>query len=168
MPDSACTSAIPAGALLAHAWHNPGFKMQECACWCWLLLRHGWPPAAAAAGATPSVNEGAVTPLHCTLWQVTVAVTVSCQRPHAPTATAIAGRCCCRRNISQRSFHGASRRHSASLLITLRHAVCQVPACAQKRLAAAELRCQQSCHDTTLAICVCEVMRSMCVVDQSC
>jgi hypothetical protein len=48
MPDSACTSAIPAGALLAHAWHNPGFKMQECACCCWLLLlvRHGWPPAA--------------------------------------------------------------------------------------------------------------------------
>jgi hypothetical protein len=120
--------------------------MQECACCCWLLLlRHGWPPAAAAS-VTPSANEGAVTPLHCTLWQVTVAVTVRCQRPHAPTATTIAGRCCCRRNISQRSFHGASRRHSASLLITLRHAVCQVPACAQKRLAAAELVLQQQCQ----------------------
>eukprot|EP01047_Picozoa_sp_COSAG01_P029005 COSAG01_NODE_1972_length_8757_cov_109.482559_3_plen_151_part_00 len=49
-------------------------------------------------------------------------------------------------SLSQRSFHGASRRHSASLLITLRHAVCQVPACAQKRLAAAELVLQQQCQ----------------------
>jgi hypothetical protein len=73
-----------------------GFRMQECACCCWLLLlQHGW-PLAAAASVTPSANEGAVTPLHCTLWQVTVAVTVRCQRPHAPTATTIAGRCCCR------------------------------------------------------------------------
>jgi hypothetical protein len=110
---SARTSAIPAVAWPAHASHNPaaellpaGFRMQECACCCWLLLlRHGWPPATAAS-VTPSANEGAVTPLHCTLWQVTVAVTVRCQRPHAPTATTIAGRCCCRRNISQRSFHG--------------------------------------------------------------
>jgi hypothetical protein len=113
-----------------------------CCCCCGMAGRR--PRASVPVRA--SGDEGAVTPLHRTLWQVTVAVTVSCQRPHAPTATAIAGRCCRRRNISQRPFHGASRRHSASLLITLCHAVCQVPACAQKRLAAAELRCQQSCQ----------------------
>jgi hypothetical protein len=153
MLDSARTSGIPAMAWPAHASHNPGFRMQECACCCWLLIPAVAAWLAAAAGrpvapqcSAPSADEGAVTPLHCTLWQVTVAVTVSCQRPHAPTATAIAGRCCRRRNISQRSFHGASRHHSASLLITLCHAVCQMPACAQKRLAAAELRCQQSCQ----------------------
>eukprot|EP01047_Picozoa_sp_COSAG01_P046944 COSAG01_NODE_4444_length_5017_cov_4.901179_1_plen_185_part_00 len=85
--------------------------MQKCGC-CLLLLRHGWPPAASRPVRRPVPEEGAVTPLHCTLWQITVAVTVSCQRSHAPTATAIAGRCCPRRNISQRPFHGASRRHT--------------------------------------------------------